>query len=126
MVFIGRGLFALRHVWPGPCDLTECLSKSKRDHGWSEGMVLSAPDSARTVYERVKRSAHASVTGAFHKLSFQAMNTLCRVNFNTPNPALARDFQAEVLRWVSGFEAHYSRFIDDSLIGRINLAAGLH
>lgn len=89
-------------------------------------MVLSAADSTQTVYERVKRSAQAGVTGAFHKLSFQAMNTLCRVNFNTPNPALARDFQAQVLQWVSGFEARYSRFIDDSLIGRINLAAGLH
>ena len=89
-------------------------------------MVLSATDSTRTVFERVKRSAQTSVTGAFHQLSFQAMNTLCRVNFSTPNPALAREFQAEVLQWVSGFEARYSRFIDDSLIGRINLAAGLH
>jgi thiamine biosynthesis lipoprotein len=89
-------------------------------------MVLTAPDSTRTVYERVKRSAQSSGSDGFHKLTFQAMNTLCRVNFSTGNPGLARDFQEEVLQWVAWFEASYSRFIDDSLIGRINLAAGLH
>jgi thiamine biosynthesis lipoprotein len=31
-----------------------------------------------------------------------------------------------VLRWISWFEAQYSRFIPDSLISRINAAAGLH
>ncbi|MGH7973589.1 MAG: FAD:protein FMN transferase, partial [Limisphaerales bacterium] len=32
--------------------------------------------------------------------------------------------QRQVLDWVAGFEARYSRFIDDSLISRINTAAG--
>lgn len=89
-------------------------------------MVLTASDSTKTVYERVKRSMQTSATAGFYKLSFQAMNTLCRVNFSTTNAGLARDFQEEVLKWVAWFEARYSRFIDDSLIGRINLAAGLH
>jgi FAD:protein FMN transferase len=89
-------------------------------------MVLAAADSQFTVYDRVKRSAQSAVTGSFYKLSFQAMNTVCRVNFVTPNPNLARDFQAEVLQWVAWFEARYSRFLSDSLIGRINLAAGSH
>jgi len=89
-------------------------------------MVLTALDSTQKVYERVKRSAQSDTAAGLHRLSFQAMNTICRVHFVTPNPSLARDFQAEVLHWISGFEARYSRFIDDSLIGRINLAAGLH
>ena len=89
-------------------------------------MVLTTPDSTSIVYERVKRSVQTSESAGFHKLSFQAMNTICRVNFCTTNVGLARDFEQEVLQWISWFEARYSRFIDDSLIGRINLAAGLH
>lgn len=89
-------------------------------------MVLTMPDPTAVVYDRVRRSAQMSVAGDFHKLSFQAMNTLCRVNFRTPNPSLAREVQNEVLQWVAWFEARYSRFIEDSLIGRINAAAGKH
>jgi thiamine biosynthesis lipoprotein len=89
-------------------------------------MVLSAPDSTKTVYERVKRSVQSNANAGFYKLAFQAMNTTCRVNFSTANAGLAREYQEEVLQWISWFEARYSRFIDDSLIGRINLAAGLH
>jgi len=84
------------------------------------------PDSNAVVYERVKRSAQCSLRGDFYKLSFQAMNTICRVHFRTTNPNLAREMQNEVLQWVSWFEARYSRFIPDSLIGRINAAAGKH
>jgi thiamine biosynthesis lipoprotein len=89
-------------------------------------MVLTMPDSNAVVYERVKRSAQSTLTGDFYKLSFQAMNTVCRVHFRTTNAKLARDVQAEVLQWVAWFEARYSRFIPDSLIGRINSAAGKH
>ena len=89
-------------------------------------MVLTAPDSTQLVRERVNRSAQSTTVAGLHKLSFQAMNTLCRVHFLTPNPSLARDYQNEVLQWVAWFEARYSRFINDSLIGQINSAAGLH
>lgn len=89
-------------------------------------MVLTRGDSTQTVYERVKSSAQTSTVGGFHKLAFTAMNTNCQVNFSSADTALARDFQAEALRWVAWFEARYSRFIDDSLINRINAAAGEH
>ena len=72
----------------------------------------------------MKGSAHSSAAAGFYKLTFQAMNTVCRVNFHSLEPNAARDFQAEVLRWVAWFEARYSRFIADSLISRINAAAG--
>ncbi len=87
-------------------------------------MVLTAPDSTAMVRERVRRSAQCTVTGDFYKLWFQAMNTVCRVHFRTGNPGLAREVQGEVLDWGAWFEARYSRFIPDSLIGRINAAAG--
>ena len=87
-------------------------------------MVLTAPDTTHTVQERVARSAHRTVEKGLHKLSFHAMSTICQVHFQALDPVLARDFQDEVLRWVGWFEARYSRFIPDSLISRINAAAG--
>ena len=89
-------------------------------------MVLTAINSGAVVFEKVKRSARSSLTGDFYKLSFQAMNTNCRVHFRTTNAGLAREVQNEVLQWVAWFEARYSRFIADSLIGQINAAAGKH
>src|ERR1051325_3443998 len=89
-------------------------------------MVLAETDSMEMVYERVKRSAQCNASAGFYKLTFQAMSTACRVHFRTLEPALARDFQTEVVRWVSWFEARYSRFLPDSLISRINAAAGRH
>ncbi len=83
-------------------------------------------DTTRVVQERVKRSADFRCTGDFHQLSFQAMSTLCRVNFRTRDSALARRLQEQVLDWVGWFEARYSRFIAESLISRINDAAGKH
>ena len=54
------------------------------------------------------------------------MSTACSVKFRGTNSALAKQVQDEVLEWVSPFEAKYSRFIPDSLISRINTAAGEH
>ncbi len=93
-------------------------------------MVLSPADSTQMVYDRVMGSAASASSGGLQKLTFQAMNTRCQVQFRTANPSLARDFQAEVLRWVAWFEARYSRFIPDSLIsahqcgGRTRLGGG--
>jgi thiamine biosynthesis lipoprotein len=94
-------------------------------------MVLTAPDSLQMVRERVLRSAQRTASTlrggeSFYELTFTAMSTACRVKFRTTNSNLARDLQNEILDWVSEFEAKYSRFIPDSLIGRINAAAGEH
>jgi thiamine biosynthesis lipoprotein len=89
-------------------------------------MVLNAASSPSQVLARVRGSAQASAQDGFYKLSFRAMNTHCRVNYRTADARLAQAFQGEVLQWVAWFEARYSRFIPDSLISRINDAAGLH
>jgi FAD:protein FMN transferase len=89
-------------------------------------MTTTAPSSFDTVHGRVRQSSRCQASEGFYQLSFQAMNTDCRVNFLSGDSALAQDFQSQVLRWVAWFEAQYSRFIPDSLIGRINAAAGLH
>ena len=87
---------------------------------------MNNPGSAAEVVARVTGSAQATVENGLHKLEFRAMSSPCRVNFHGVSPAVARDFQCEVVAWVAQFEARYSRFIPDSLIGKINAAAGEH
>lgn len=89
-------------------------------------MVLTLPDTSPPVAERIHRSASVSAKAGFHQLSFQAMNTLCRVHFSCANAGAAKDYQAQVLAWVAWFESRYSRFLPESLVSRINAAAGEH
>ncbi len=83
-------------------------------------MVLMAKD----VYPRVKSSAQISTQRGLQILTFQAMATVCSASFISPNPAATKTFVDELLAWVANFEARYSRFIPDSLIGKINESAG--
>ncbi|MFM2295982.1 MAG: hypothetical protein RLZZ350_2395 [Verrucomicrobiota bacterium] len=78
------------------------------------------------VHERVRRSASSVLDKGLHQLTFTAMSTTCRVHFQCADVKLASAFQGEVLRWISWFEARYSRFIPDSLISRINASAAEH
>ena len=89
-------------------------------------MVTASSNAAAEVLARVTQSALTSVERGLHKLEFRAMSTICRVNFHGVPADIARDFQRDVLNWTAQFEARYSRFIPDSLIGRINAAAGEH
>ena len=89
-------------------------------------MVMPSPSSAQEAIDRVRQSANATVDKTLHRLEFRAMSTLCHVNFHGVAASIARDFQRDVVAWVGQFEGRYSRFIPDSLIGRINAAAGEH
>jgi FAD:protein FMN transferase len=89
-------------------------------------MVLTETNSERLVQERVWRSARRTDAAGLHTLTFQAMSTHCQVKLRAADPKRAAEFQDEVLNWVGWFEAKYSRFLDDSLISRINAAAGEH
>ena len=89
-------------------------------------MVTTSPHSASEVFGRVSGSAQVTSEAGLQKLSFTAMSTKCGVHFHGASAAVARDFTRDVIAWVAAFEARYSRFIPDSLIGRINAAAGEH
>jgi thiamine biosynthesis lipoprotein len=84
-------------------------------------MVLSAD-----IFARVLGSVRESSVPGGERLAFKAMGTSCQITFTARSAAVAKDFKRAALRWVSDFEARYSRFIPDSLIGRINSAAGKH
>ena len=82
--------------------------------------------SAADVLGRVMQSAQSSVDQGLHKLQFRAMGTHCQVNCHGISAQGAQAFQRDVVSWVANFEARYSRFLPDSLVGRINAAAGEH
>ena len=59
------------------------------------------------------------------KLSFPALGTMCEVQYAAPGgDPQAAAFERAATGWVNAFEAKYSRFRPDSLISRINSAAG--
>lgn len=62
--------------------------------------------------------------GGFYRLDFQAMGTVCKIDFALPSRARAEDFKIQVLEWLDGFENQFSRFRPGSLVSRINQAAG--
>lgn len=57
-------------------------------------------------------------------LAWQALGTRCEVQYAATSEAQARAFETAAVGWVAAFEAKYSRFRPDSLLSRINAAAG--
>jgi len=59
------------------------------------------------------------------KLVFPALGTQCEVQYAAPGgDGQALEFERQATAWVQAFEAKYSRFRPDSLVSRINIAAG--
>jgi len=76
----------------------------------------------------VKSRSEAPPSGApaepLRRLAFQALGTRCEVQYATADAGRAAAFEHAAVAWVQGFEAKYSRFRPDSLVSRINTAAG--
>lgn len=84
-------------------------------------MPLTTQFSSNTV------AAAASGTGldeVLRVLCWNALGTRCEVQYVCADEFEARGFECEVVNWVAAFEAKYSRFRQDSLVSRINAAAG--
>jgi thiamine biosynthesis lipoprotein len=79
---------------------------------------------AGEVVARVIQSARMTLENGRHKLDFRSMSTNCHVECHGVSTEQARAFYRDVVAWTAEFEARYSRFVPDSLIGRINAAAG--
>lgn len=72
------------------------------------------------------RPPPAAPTGAvvpLRKFSFPALGTRCEVQY-AGDEAQAVAFESAAVAWVTAFEAKYSRFRPESLVSRINAAAG--
>ncbi len=88
--------------------------------------VSPRPGSARDVAARIAKTVQTTMERGMVRLTFTAMGTQCKVQFHGVPAPVADEFQRQVVAWVAQFEARYSRFIPDSLVGRINAAAGEH
>lgn len=84
-------------------------------------MVLSDPNAVR---QRVRESARISEAEGLSHLTFHAMGTQCRVLLEEPSRASANAYLDRLLNWIADFESRFSRFIDTSVVGRINASAG--
>jgi thiamine biosynthesis lipoprotein len=58
------------------------------------------------------------------KLEFRALGTQCVIQFRQKDERAALCFAAEALGWLGEFEAKFSRFRPDSIVSRVNAAAG--
>ncbi|MCC6232708.1 MAG: FAD:protein FMN transferase [Verrucomicrobiales bacterium] len=77
------------------------------------------------VRARVRRSAVIREEGGLSHLTFHALGTRCSVSLVEPSREAANGFLDELLNWVADFEAKCSRFLEDSVVSRINRAAGV-
>src|SRR6516162_9497768 len=73
---------------------------------------------------RVRQSVQLQAQGDFYQVTCRAMSTPVRVIFRTPSIAVAREYQHMAIDWIARFEARYTRFQPQSIIGQINTAAG--
>jgi thiamine biosynthesis lipoprotein len=73
------------------------------------------------------RSGHErrdSAQQTLRRFTFRAMGTSCELQYTANDSAGAAAFERAVMGWVSSFEAKFSRFREDSVVSRINAAAG--
>lgn len=61
----------------------------------------------------------------YTNFTFDAMGTVCEVQFQAASAAQGDDFKNSVIDWVKQFENRFSRFIPDSIISRANASAGI-
>lgn len=67
----------------------------------------------------------SSAEPPLRRFAFSALGTRCELQYAAPGgDAQAAGFEQAAVAWVARFEAKYSRFKPDSLISRINAAAG--
>ena len=58
------------------------------------------------------------------RVEFRALGTACVIQFRHAGDPTSRRFVASALDWLASFEAKFSRFRPDSVVSRINAAAG--
>ena len=82
-------------------------------------------DRPNIVKSRPEASPNVAPAEPLRRLVFKALGTQCEVQYAAPGgDGQAAEFERQAVGWVQAFEAKYSRFRPDSLLSRINAAAG--
>jgi thiamine biosynthesis lipoprotein len=87
-------------------------------------MPLIAQDLSVGGVTSPRGSAGTDLVGGLRRLRFQALGTTCEIQYACADVDTAARFESAAAAWVHAFEAKYSRFRGDSLISKINNAAG--
>jgi thiamine biosynthesis lipoprotein len=87
----------------------------------NEGRAMTSP---ATLSNPGRRGATPEEPTLLRRFRWSALGTRCEVQYVCADNRAAQAFEAEAIGWVSAFERKYSRFLPDSLISRINAAAG--
>src|SRR5947209_587857 len=86
-------------------------------------MIQPPPSLISSVSARVRESMQVESRGEFHRLKCRAMSTPVNIAFAASSTA-AQNFQRTAIDWIGRFEARYSRFLAESIVGQINARAG--
>src|SRR4051794_37118540 len=76
------------------------------------------------VSARVRDSMQVEARGEFHRFTCRAMSTPVNIAFAATSTALAQDFGRAAIDWIAQFEARYSRFLPESIVGQVNSRGG--
>jgi thiamine biosynthesis lipoprotein len=87
-------------------------------------MVLS--QTADLCFDEIRAAPPSRAGTSFYETSGMALGTQCRMLFSCDSRGAAEVFRADAATWLMDYEARYSRFVDSSLINKINAAAGSH
>lgn len=72
----------------------------------------------------VTSAPNVNDSATLQRVVFPALGTDCEVRFAAPDARAGAAFAAEARAWVDRFENRYTRFRTDSIVSRINSAAG--
>src|SRR5581483_6608604 len=75
------------------------------------------------VSARIRESVQVEARGDFYRVTCRAMSTPVNIAFTAYSAAEARDIQGAAIDWIARFEARYSRFLPESIVGQINTSA---
>lgn len=77
------------------------------------------------ISQSATRALKRDENSLIHLLQFKAFGARCSIKFSLSDEREAAEFSREILAWIGAFDAKFSRFRPDSIVSRVNAAAGL-
>jgi thiamine biosynthesis lipoprotein len=87
-------------------------------------MIQPPANLVSSVSARVRDSMRVEARGNFHRVMCRAMSTPVNIAFAAPSAVVALELQEAAIDWIARFEARYSRFLPESIVGQINARSG--
>ena len=88
-------------------------------------MIQPLASLVSSVTARVRDSMQVEPRGGdFHRLTCRAMSTPVNIAFAAPSISAVQELPQAAIEFLARFEARYSRFLPESIIGQINASSG--